>query len=52
MNKKILPVALAFVVIGLAFLVIFRNSTPGLIGGVCFIVAGIMFMIRGRANGA
>lgn len=51
MNKKMLPVALSFVVIGLALLVIFRNSTPGLIGGAGFIVAGIVFLIRGRANG-
>lgn len=50
MNKKKLPMAIAFVVLGIALLIIFKNSTPGTIGGVLFVVAGIVSLIFSGRN--
>ncbi len=50
MNRKKLPVAIMFMVLGIAFLIIFKNSTPGTIGGVMLIIAAIVSLIANRTN--
>jgi multidrug transporter EmrE-like cation transporter len=47
MNKRTLPSGIAFVVLGIAFIIIFKDSTPGTLGGVLLIVAGIVSLVRG-----
>lgn len=44
------PVGIMFITLGIAFLIIFKNSTPGTVGGALFIVAGLVALIKGRAN--
>ena len=50
MKRRKLPIAIAFVVLGIALIIIFKNSTPGTVGGVLFIVAGIVSLIFNRKN--
>lgn len=50
MNKQTLPLAIAFVVLGIALIIIFKNSTPGTVGGALFIIAGIVFLIKGKTT--
>ncbi len=48
MNKRTLPMGIAFVVLGIALITIFRNSPPGTVGGVLFVIAGIILLIKSR----
>jgi uncharacterized membrane protein YkgB len=41
-------VGIVFIVIGLANVIIFRRSMPGLAGGVAFVVIGIVLLARSR----
>lgn len=50
MNRKKLPVAIMFMVLGIAFLIIFKNSTPGMVGGVLMIIAGLISLFTNRMN--
>lgn len=43
-------VGIAFIVIGLANLVVFRRSTPGLGAGVVFLVLGLVMLVKGRGR--
>ncbi|MGI9035320.1 MAG: hypothetical protein ACR2GD_04700 [Pyrinomonadaceae bacterium] len=50
MNRKKLPMAIAFVVLGIALIIIFKNSTPGTAGGVLLVIAGIVSLFINRTN--
>lgn len=43
-------IGIPLVVIGIAFLIIFKNTVPGSIGGVLLVLAGIFMFIKGRRN--
>jgi uncharacterized membrane protein len=43
-------VGIAFIVIGLANLVVFRRSTPGLGAGVVFLIIGLVLLVKGRGR--
>ncbi len=48
MNKRTLPLGIAFVILGIAFIIIFRNSTPGTIGGVLLFIGGIVSLLKAQ----
>ncbi len=48
MNRNTKPIGIAFIAIGIALGVVFKNSAPGIGSGLVFIVLGIIFLIRGR----
>jgi UDP-N-acetylglucosamine:LPS N-acetylglucosamine transferase len=50
MNKRILPVGIAFIVLGIALIIIFRNSTPGTVGGILLIIGGIVSLVKGKMS--
>ncbi len=43
-------VGIAFIVIGLANLVVFRRSTLGLGAGVAFLLIGLAMLVKGRGR--
>jgi uncharacterized membrane protein YkgB len=43
-------VGIAFILIGLANLVAFRRSTPGLGAGVVFLIIGSVLLVKGRGH--
>ncbi len=47
MNKHLLPMGIIFLILGIALIIIFRNSTPGTVGGVLLIIGGIVSLIKG-----
>lgn len=47
MNKRTLSLGIAFIVLGIALIIIFKNSTPGTVGGVLLIIGGIVSLIKG-----
>jgi hypothetical protein len=50
MNKRTLPIGIAFLFIGISLTIVFKNSTPGTFGGVLLIIVGIVLMIQSKMS--
>lgn len=50
MDKKVAPIGAVFIALGVCFLIIFRNSTLGMVSGILFIIAGLLPLIRHLIN--
>lgn len=49
MNKKSAP-GIAFLAVGIALMIVFKNSTVGMSSGIVFIALGIVTILRNGKN--
>ncbi len=46
MNKHLLPMGIIFLILGIALIIIFRDSTPGTGGGILLVIVAIGSIIK------